>query len=33
MLLIYGDEGAWAARPADERLRELERHEADGGIR
>jgi hypothetical protein len=26
MLLIYGDEGAWAARPEDERLRELERH-------
>jgi hypothetical protein len=26
MLLIYGDEAAWAARPADERLRELERH-------
>jgi hypothetical protein len=26
MLLIYGDEAAWAARPEDERLRELERH-------
>jgi hypothetical protein len=26
MLLIYGDEAAWAARPADERRRELERH-------
>ena len=26
MLLIYGDEATWAARPEDERLRELERH-------
>jgi hypothetical protein len=26
MLLIYGDEAAWAARPEDERLRELDRH-------
>jgi hypothetical protein len=26
MLLIYGDEAAWAARPENERLRELERH-------
>jgi hypothetical protein len=26
MLLIYGDEAAWAARPEDERLREMERH-------
>jgi hypothetical protein len=24
--LIYGDEAAWAARPENERLRELERH-------
>jgi hypothetical protein len=26
MLLIYGDEVAWAARPENERLRERERH-------
>jgi hypothetical protein len=26
MLLIYGDEAAWAARPEDERRREMERH-------
>jgi hypothetical protein len=26
MLLIYGDEAAWAARPEDERRRETERH-------
>jgi hypothetical protein len=28
MLLIYGDEAVWAARPEDERRRELERHVA-----
>jgi hypothetical protein len=29
MLLIYGDEAVWAARPEDERQRELDRLRLD----